>query len=45
MLAKVAPAVDCMRVLMVSRGNKASVDTHDASPPAKAAVSSVLAVF
>lgn len=44
MLEKVAPAVDCMRVLMVSRGNSASVETHEAMPPARAAVSSVFAV-
>lgn len=44
-LAKLAPAVDCIRVLSVSRGNRARVDTQEAMPPAKAAVKSILLVF
>lgn len=45
MLAKDAPAVDCILVLRVSRGNSARVETQEAMPPARAAVSSILLVF
>ena len=44
MLAMLAPAVDCSLVFRVSSGNRATVETQEAMPPASAAVSSILPV-